>query len=240
MKTEKPSVIADLHERSLKKQEAFMKHIANRLGRDQPLTTPPERPVAGALDSWRTYTLDSEERITQFLKNWENLGGSAVRLANMEEARDYLDRLVGEMKAKRIIQEDHPELAQIVSESPDLHLSVWGDQDFAAMRKAAAEAEIGIVMADFAIADTGTLVITSTPKRGRSLSLLPTIFVGIVKAEDIKTKMGDVLSIIQTWNGKEMPAGIHFVSGPSRSADIESDLTIGVHGPSIVHALVIG
>ncbi|WP_134686024.1 LutC/YkgG family protein [Brevibacillus migulae] len=240
MKTEKKSVIAELHEQSLQKQETFIKHIANRLGREQPLTTPPKRSVSGAVDSWRTHTLDPEERISQFLMNWESLGGSAVRLADMAEAKNYLDRLIGEMKAKKIIREDHPELAQIVSESPDLHLTVWGDKDFAAMRKAAAEAEIGIVMADFAIANTGTLVITSTPQRGRSLSLLPTIFVGIVKAKDIQTKMGDVLSVIQTWNGKEMPAGIHFVSGPSRSADIESDLTIGVHGPSIVHALVIG
>ncbi|MGI6187599.1 MAG: LUD domain-containing protein, partial [Brevibacillus sp.] len=41
------------------------------------------------------------------------------------------------------------------------------------------------------------------------------------------------------WSGSGLPAGIHFITGPSRSADIENDLTIGVHGPGIVYALVL-
>ena len=239
MKSEKQTLIAELHQQALEKEEAFFNDIAARLGRER-IKTRPVRSAVGALDSWRAYELEPEERITLFLKNWAALGGMAARLANMDEARQYMDRLVDTMKAKRIIREDNPLLAKIVSPAEELHTYVWGEGDSAEMRKEAARAEIGIAMADFAIAHTGTLVMTSSPGRGRSLSLLPTIFVGIVKAEDIKTKMGDVLSVVNTWNGKQMPAGIHFVSGPSRSADIEGDLTIGVHGPGIVHVLVIG
>ena len=39
---------------------------------------------------------------------------------------------------------------------------------------------------------------------------------------------------------EELPAGVHFISGPSRSSDIENDLTIGVHGPGIVYAIILG
>ncbi|WP_179292148.1 LUD domain-containing protein, partial [Paenibacillus campinasensis] len=38
---------------------------------------------------------------------------------------------------------------------------------------------------------------------------------------------------------EQLPAGVHFISGPSRSADIENDLTIGVHGPGIVYAILV-
>lgn len=239
MKDDKQSIIASLHQQSLAKQEAFLNHIAARLGRER-RTTPPERSVVGAPDYWQSYALDAEERIALFLQNWKALGGNAARLANLDEAREYIDDLIQTLKAKRIIREGHPQLARIVSETAGLHISIWGEGEHAQMRKAASEADIGIAVADFAIADTGTLVLTSTPERGRSLSLLPTIFVGIVRAEDIKTRLGEVLAVVKSWHGKRMPAGIHFVSGPSRSADIEGELVIGVHGPGIVHVLVIG
>ncbi|NGQ96887.1 LUD domain-containing protein [Brevibacillus sp. SYP-B805] len=239
MNNERNPIIERLHRQSLQQQEAFLDHIAHRLGRER-ITTPPARPFAGAPDFWRGFTLEAEERISLFLSNWESLGGVAKRVRSMDDARAYIADLTDRMQAKRLVCEEHPLLADLLPEGDkEREVTVWGGGDPAHLLKKAAEADIGVAVADFAIAYTGTLVLTSSPARGRSISLLPAVFIGIVRAADIRTKMGEVLSVIRTWDGGRMPAGIHFVTGPSRSADIENDLTIGVHGPGSVHALVV-
>src|SRR5690606_32616083 len=106
------------------------------------------------------------------------------------------------------------------------------------LRQFAAEADVGMAVVDFAVAHTGSVVVTSSPMKGRSVSLLPTAFMAIIPVERVKSKLGEVMNEIRGMAQHGMPAGIHFISGPSRSADIENDLTIGVHGPGIVYALL--
>lgn len=125
------------------------------------------------------------------------------------------------------------------------NITVWNSGDVGASRKddliaKAAGADIGIVAAEHAVAYTGSLVVTSDRSRGRCVSLLPAMLVANVPAERIATKLGEVLLPFDELAFTDRPAGIHFISGPSRSADIENDLTIGVHGPGIVYALIIG
>ncbi|MNW03394.1 Lactate utilization protein C [compost metagenome] len=93
---------------------------------------------------------------------------------------------------------------------------------------------------DFAVAYTGSLVVQSAAEEGRSVSLLPTALFAIIPVERMKTRLGEVLDTFDAVGRETLPAGIHFISGPSRSADIENDLTIGVHGPGIVFALLVG
>ncbi len=69
--------------------------------------------------------------------------------------------------------------------------------------------------------------------------MLLTTLIAIIPVERLKTSLGEVLRPFDDLEMADMPAGIHFISGPSRSADIENDLTIGVHGPGIVYALII-
>jgi L-lactate dehydrogenase complex protein LldG len=147
---------------------------------------------------------------------------------------------------KQVIRSDHPLLEEmrvdVRLKQAEVH--VWKQETgesggLSRLLEKAAGADLGIAVVDFAIAHTGTVVIASGPSQGRSISLLPTAFMGIVKASAIKTRMGEVLREIAAWNGNGLPAGIHFITGPSRSADIENDLTIGVHGPGIVCALVL-
>lgn len=102
-----------------------------------------------------------------------------------------------------------------------------------------AAADCAVVVATGAIAQTGTVVVDSTANRGRSNSLLPPRVAFVVDEATIVDTPGDVLRHRHRWWPERPPSQIVFISGPSRSADIEMTLTVGVHGPGAVHAIVV-
>ena len=95
-------------------------------------------------------------------------------------------------------------------------------------------ADIGVTTVDYAVANTGTLIVTAAPSRPRSVSLVVSTHIALVDADQIVQSLGEAFDGIQSRGA--MPSAIHCITGPSRSADIENDLTIGVHGPA---ALVV-
>jgi len=121
-----------------------------------------------------------------------------------------------------------------------VQVSVCNSQAEENWKARAAEADIGVVMADYATAYTGSVTVLSSPEKGRSVSLLPTVLIIIIPIERLYTRLGETLDRFDEAGRENLPAGIHFISGPSRSSDIENDLTIGVHGPGIVYGLIMG
>ncbi len=104
-----------------------------------------------------------------------------------------------------------------------------------------AQAGIGITGADYAIADTGTIVLLTDEDRPRSVSLLPPIHLAIVKKSDIMSDIRELFIILkQTLDaGRSLPSCMTFITGPSRTADIELNLTLGVHGPKELYVIII-
>ncbi|MEI6206005.1 MAG: lactate utilization protein [Desulfuromonadales bacterium] len=98
---------------------------------------------------------------------------------------------------------------------------------FEVTRELASEARFGISQMEWALADTGSLVQNSTAIAQRLVSSLPTIHIALLPTSNILPDMPALLSRI---NPKES-AYIAMITGPSRTADIERVLTIGVHGP---------
>lgn len=96
--------------------------------------------------------------------------------------------------------------------------------------------DVGITTAQAAIADTGTLVLDSARERHRLVSLVPPVHIAIVDAATIFQTLGEALAFIHQ-NGNISPA-VTFVTGPSRTADIELTLAIGVHGPQELYVIV--
>jgi L-lactate dehydrogenase complex protein LldG len=96
-----------------------------------------------------------------------------------------------------------------------------------------------LVHATAAVAQTGSVVIDSR-RNARAASLLPEQAVFVVDVATIVDTPGDVLRHRDRWWPDGLPSQIVFVTGPSRSADIEMTLTIGVHGPGRVHAVLVG
>lgn len=99
------------------------------------------------------------------------------------------------------------------------------------------EAEIGLTGCEAALAETGTLAMVSSAGKPRTASLLPYVHVAVIRGGDILTGMGDFFERFR--NRAELLPYLVFITGPSRTADIELSLTLGVHGPGKV-IVVIG
>jgi L-lactate dehydrogenase complex protein LldG len=99
-------------------------------------------------------------------------------------------------------------------------------------RERQAAAEIGVTGCDAAIAETGSIVLLSGPGKPRAASLLPPVHLAVVRRNDLRFSMGE---FFREFAGAIAAAACcTFVTGPSRTADIELTLTVGVHGPGKV------
>ncbi len=96
--------------------------------------------------------------------------------------------------------------------------------------------DVGITSAQAGIAETGTLVLDSSVERNRLVSLVPPIHIAILDASKIFLTLGETLAALQA--GEELSPAITFITGPSRTADIELTLTLGVHGPQELYVII--
>src|SRR5574341_781016 len=103
----------------------------------------------------------------------------------------------------------------------------------------AARADFGLSDVVCAVAETGTLVLTSAERHSRLATLLPPRHLAIVRAEQIVPNFFASVDLMKRKWGDTWPAAVTLVTGPSRTADIELSLTIGVHGPGQVVVLVV-
>jgi L-lactate dehydrogenase complex protein LldG len=103
------------------------------------------------------------------------------------------------------------------------------------------EAELGITGADFALADTGTLVLKSLPGRNRSFSLLPPVHVALLEPDRILPGLDDLIYRLSKdiQDHGTMESCVTLITGPSKTADIEMILVNGVHGPREVHVILV-
>jgi len=106
-------------------------------------------------------------------------------------------------------------------------------------RAAHADDAIGVTGVFSAIAETGTLMLCSGPDTPASVSLLPETHIAIVPVGRIVPVMEDAWDLARAELG-QLPRAVNFISGPSRTADIEQTIVLGAHGPYRVHLLLVG
>jgi L-lactate utilization protein LutC len=103
-------------------------------------------------------------------------------------------------------------------------------------RGAAPEIEgAGISTAVYGLADTGSVVLAASPGEPRTRSLLPDVHVTLLREDLILPGLDELFAAL----GDELPSALAIVTGPSRSADIEQKLAVGVHGPREVHVVIL-
>lgn len=115
---------------------------------------------------------------------------------------------------------------------PDRDL--YEDAERAAFREQIEASYVGVTTADWLIADTATLVLLGGRGRARSVSLVPSIHVAVVSKQCIVPTFRDVLRLLDK-QGLGLPSNLTFVTGPSKTADIEATLVHGAHGPREMH-----
>jgi L-lactate utilization protein LutC len=93
----------------------------------------------------------------------------------------------------------------------------------------------GISRAAYGLAATGSVVLLASPEEPRARSLLPSIHVTLLREERILPGLDELFAAL----GGSLPSSVAIITGPSRSADIEQRLTIGVHGPGEVHVVLL-
>ena len=98
---------------------------------------------------------------------------------------------------------------------------------------------IGISAVACAVAETGTLVFASNAEEPASTHLLPETHIAVVHASQVLHTMEDAFARLRSAD-RLMPRALNFVSGPSRTADIEQTIVLGAHGPYRVHLILVG
>ena len=119
---------------------------------------------------------------------------------------------------------------------------VLGADDRTARLDALEPIAVGITGAHAAVAESGSMVVISDNGRGRLASLLPPMHIAVIPADRIVQTLPDALALIKAEHGDKLfsdHSNLAIISGPSRTADIELSLTLGVHGPKEVHVIVI-
>ena len=86
----------------------------------------------------------------------------------------------------------------------------------------------------YGLADTGSVVLAASPEEPRARSLLPAVHVSLLRENAILAGLEELFAALRG----ELPSALAIVSGPSRSADIEQRLAVGVHGPGEVHVVL--
>lgn len=161
-----------------------------------------------------------------FKQSIEAVDGHCVVVQNEKDIVDQITRIAGD-RFRRIAISDAPALQRLLEVS-EVAVAPDASDVF--------EFDVGITTAQAAIAETGTLVLDSARERHRLVSLVPPVHIAIIDASSIFQTLGEALAFIHQ-NGDISPA-VTFITGPSRTADIELTLAIGVHGPQELHVIV--
>ena len=170
--------------------------------------------------------------IQTFVQRFEKLAGKAMVV---EDAAAVVPQLSSLLDGKRVVASNAPFLEACgITALPQVQ-SGFTDRD--ALRDACASADIGITSADYALAETGTLVMLSSRQEPRLVSLLPPVHVAIVPRSRILANLDELLSLLP--KPAEQSSSMVLITGPSRTADIEQILVRGVHGPGEIYAVIV-
>lgn len=184
--------------------------------------------------------------LERFTLELEQLKGQVFPVEGDDAARDKLLELLAFHDAKHILAWDFRHIpvdglesaireAGIEITQPDTHTASRAD-----VLARAETAKVGLTGADAAAATTGTLVFTTAPGKGRIPTVLAPVYIVVITLDQILPRIEDWLARERA-NGLETlrsAANLCFISGPSRTADIEMQLVLGVHGPGQVQVVV--
>jgi L-lactate dehydrogenase complex protein LldG len=215
---------------------AFLAEARRRLAGDiftNPVHVPPPVPAPGEpvpLPGYRN--LDPDDLVNTFVDAVTHAEGTC-HVVEGDVPDDLLDKLVAELDGRPVVTS-----AEDVALALGARLTARGLTVEAATPERAAAAGLGVTGATAAIAATGTVVLDSRAAGGRTASLLPAVHLCVVAVNTLFPTPADVLRRISS-RSDALPPSLVFVTGPSRTGDIEQLLTLGAHGPTALHVVLV-
>lgn len=201
--------------------------------------SPRALPLLGEPDSAAPpHTPATADPLTRFGSQLAHVGGECTVVADEAEAAHAVQRILQRVAARRIAISDAPIVRRLLESIPGV--CEFHSVDLLS-RDDLFECDVGVTTAQWAIAETGTLVLESARERSRLASLLPVVHIALLTEDRIRDSLGDVLAELQHGEDPASLASraITFITGPSRTSDIELTLTVGVHGPQQLHVIVL-
>ena len=167
---------------------------------------------------------DEESELSAFFAEVDKLGGKTKRLENTASLEAALRELVAAESIKKAVLWQTAQLKEWGVEETLRSIGVEIVSPYASNRDVA-DCDLGITGADFALPETGTLGLRSTIDQPRTVSLLPRVHLALIQTACLRADLH------QVFDEAKHDGYFVFVTGPSRTADIELTVTIGVHGP---------
>ena len=210
----------------------------------------PPRPADAAEAVRRQMAERWPQALERFRDEFEKVAGVFHRVATAAEVPGVIAAIARERSVGEVLAWDRDNLGidllpELTSAGIGLAVAPPGGGEAPRLRHRAqaASAGIGVTGVDWVLAETGTLIVVSGGGRPRSTSLLPATHVAVFDRRRLLESLeqvGLVLEALHADPARTMSgAMINFITGPSRTADIELTLTRGVHGPKEVHAVFV-
>jgi len=222
-----------------------IKRALHRGGKAVPVS---EELVAEASDQISQIKEQCERRrselVAQFETEFGRIGGRFHRATNVESAFQYIRQVATGRGAGTIVAWegqliDGVDLSQRLGQNGIQLLTESTEADFI---NRSAIADVGLSGVDYALADTGTLVLLACNGHARSISLLPPVHIALVRPQQMLSGLSDLFPLLRyasETEGRDLSSAITFITGPSRTADIELTLVVGVHGPQQLHMVLL-
>ena len=197
--------------------------------------------------------LAPEDYQAKFEAEWEKVAGVAYCVASMNELEAVFQKILLLAETHAVILSRNPILAelQIADRLTALNKFVtsWaegagvaGTSSLSDFTKASFSAGVGITGVDFVLAESGTLVLSSATEGVQVASLAPPIHIALYRRSQLVGSLDEVLAKLPIANSPDRPTtgrSVVFITGTSRTADIEQILIRGVHGPRETHAILV-
>ncbi len=171
--------------------------------------------------------------IERFCESLQAVAGHCFVAEDELAVKDVIREIIQKHSASRVAISDSKLVRRAVEETAGVE--IFSDPS----RDMLFDCDVGITGAQWAIAETGTLVLESEKENHRLTSLVPPIHIAVIEKSNVCATLIEVLQEIGAKGQESLSRTVTFITGPSRTSDIELTLAIGVHGPAELYVIVL-
>jgi L-lactate dehydrogenase complex protein LldG len=178
-----------------------------------------------------------EESLRLLVEQLGKLRAEVRRVADPDAAAAVLAELARDRSWRRLACHPHPLVDRVAGGVPCATCPVEGTS----FDKNALEGcDAGLTACDALVAQTGAILVSSATCGGRALTILPHVHVVVATVDQVVPTLADALHAARDRHGGQWPSMLSFITGPSRTGDIERILVLGAHGPRELIVILVG